>query len=91
MADFGLARLYDAEDRERPYTNKVGATPFLPPLLSRSPALVGFQGSIYWKYLRILANVIWGIQHLKEKKKKRENVNEKGRKGKVERKRENGK
>lgn len=23
LADFGLARLYNAEDRERPYTNKV--------------------------------------------------------------------
>ena len=23
LADFGLARLYNAEDKERPYTNKV--------------------------------------------------------------------
>ena len=28
LADFGLARLYDAEDRERPYTNKVSCGRF---------------------------------------------------------------
>lgn len=33
MADFGLARLYNAEDRKRPYTNKVITLWYRPPEL----------------------------------------------------------
>lgn len=33
LADFGLARLYDAEDRTRPYTNKVITLWYRPPEL----------------------------------------------------------
>lgn len=33
LADFGLARLYDAEDRQRPYTNKVITLWYRPPEL----------------------------------------------------------
>lgn len=33
LADFGLARLYNAEDRERPYTNKVITLWYRPPEL----------------------------------------------------------
>lgn len=33
LADFGLARLYNAEDRQRPYTNKVITLWYRPPEL----------------------------------------------------------
>ena len=33
LADFGLARLYEAEDKERPYTNKVITLWYRPPEL----------------------------------------------------------
>ena len=33
LADFGLARLYSAEDRDRPYTNKVITLWYRPPEL----------------------------------------------------------
>lgn len=33
MADFGLARLYNAGDKERPYTNKVITLWYRPPEL----------------------------------------------------------
>ena len=33
LADFGLARLYNAEDKERPYTNKVITLWYRPPEL----------------------------------------------------------
>jgi len=33
LADFGLARLYQAEDKERPYTNKVITLWYRPPEL----------------------------------------------------------
>lgn len=33
MADFGLARLYQADDKERPYTNKVITLWYRPPEL----------------------------------------------------------
>ena len=33
LADFGLARLYDADDKERPYTNKVITLWYRPPEL----------------------------------------------------------
>ena len=33
LADFGLARLYNAEDKQRPYTNKVITLWYRPPEL----------------------------------------------------------
>ena len=42
LADFGLARIFDADDRERPYTNKVITLWYRPPELLFGEERYGF-------------------------------------------------
>ncbi|XP_032683847.1 cyclin-dependent kinase 12-like isoform X3 [Odontomachus brunneus] len=67
LADFGLARLYNAEDRQRPYTNKVITLWYRPPELLLGEERYGpaidvwscgcILGELFWKKPLFQANV----------------------------------
>ncbi|XP_063232565.1 cyclin-dependent kinase 12 isoform X2 [Bacillus rossius redtenbacheri] len=67
LADFGLARLYSAEDRQRPYTNKVITLWYRPPELLLGEERYGpaidvwscgcILGELFWKKPLFRANV----------------------------------
>ncbi|XP_020291519.1 cyclin-dependent kinase 12 isoform X3 [Pseudomyrmex gracilis] len=69
LADFGLARLYNAEDRQRPYTNKVITLWYRPPELLLGEERYGpaidvwscgcILGELFWKkpLFQVKANV----------------------------------
>ncbi|KAL1462912.1 hypothetical protein WDU94_014714 [Cyamophila willieti] len=67
LADFGLARLYNAEDRQRPYTNKVITLWYRPPELLLGEERYGpaidvwscgcILGELFWKKPLFQANI----------------------------------
>ncbi|XP_008543550.1 cyclin-dependent kinase 12 isoform X1 [Microplitis demolitor] len=67
LADFGLARLYNAEDRQRPYTNKVITLWYRPPELLLGEERYGpaidvwscgcILGELFWKKPLFKANM----------------------------------
>ncbi|CAG5090903.1 Similar to Cdk12: Cyclin-dependent kinase 12 (Drosophila melanogaster) [Cotesia congregata] len=67
LADFGLARLYNAEDRQRPYTNKVITLWYRPPELLLGEERYGpaidvwscgcILGELFWKKPLFQANM----------------------------------
>nr|CAD7572080.1 unnamed protein product [Timema californicum] len=67
LADFGLARLYSAEDRQRPYTNKVITLWYRPPELLLGEERYGpaidvwscgcILGELFWKKPLFRANI----------------------------------
>ena len=58
MADFGLARLYSAEDRQRPYTNKVITLWYRPPELLLGEERYGPAIDV-WSCGCILGELFW--------------------------------
>lgn len=58
LADFGLARLYNAEDRQRPYTNKVITLWYRPPELLLGEERYGPSIDV-WSCGCILGELFW--------------------------------
>lgn len=58
LADFGLARLYSAEDRQRPYTNKVITLWYRPPELLLGEERYGPAIDV-WSCGCILGELFW--------------------------------
>lgn len=58
LADFGLARLYNAENRERPYTNKVITLWYRPPELLLGEERYGPSIDV-WSCGCILGELFW--------------------------------
>lgn len=58
LADFGLARLYNAEDRQRPYTNKVITLWYRPPELLLGEERYGPAIDV-WSCGCILGELFW--------------------------------